>query len=168
MWLEIKPPLFLYNRLFPSLRADHAGTDGNEPECPEAQNSKPAGRLSAPGKGGRVVPHSPKWHQLLGAQALWVVVSLISVTIRYRVRDPHGFMTRKDLRQVIYCTWHNRLALSMKLNSIFGSRQHRTTGLAGLVSASKDGAFLSAILACFGVQSVCGSSSRRGRRRCSN
>jgi lysophospholipid acyltransferase (LPLAT)-like uncharacterized protein len=109
-----------------------------------------------------VVPHSPKWHQLLGAQALWVVFNLISVTIRYRVKDPHGFMTRTDLRQVIYCTWHNRLALSMKLHSVFKFRHHRTAGLAGLVSASRDGAFLAVILGCFGVQSVRGSSSRRG------
>jgi hypothetical protein len=71
-------------------------------------------------------------------------------------------MTRKDLRQVIYCTWHNRLALSMKLHSVLRRRHHQATGLAGLVSASKDGAFLAAILGRFGVQSVRGSSSRRG------
>ena len=41
VWLEIKPPLFLYNRLFPSLRADHAGTDGNEPECPKLKILSP-------------------------------------------------------------------------------------------------------------------------------
>ncbi|HEY1663580.1 MAG TPA: lysophospholipid acyltransferase family protein [Verrucomicrobiae bacterium] len=84
------------------------------------------------------------------------------MTLRYRVKDPHGFMTRKDLRQVIYCTWHNRLALSMKLHSVLRRRHHQATGLAGLVSASKDGAFLAAILGRFGVQSVRGSSSRRG------
>ncbi len=87
---------------------------------------------------------------------------MVSVTLRYRVKDPHGFMTRQDLRQVIYCTWHNRLALSMKLHSILRRRHHQAAGLAGLVSASKDGAFLAAILGRFGVQSVRGSSSRRG------
>jgi hypothetical protein len=35
-------------------------------------------------------------------------------------------------------------------------------GLVALISASKDGAFLAAILECFGVQPVRGSSSRRG------
>lgn len=91
-----------------------------------------------------------------------MVAKIVSVTLRYRVKDPHGFMTRKDLRQVIYCTWHNRLALSMKLHSVLRRRHHQATGLAGLVSASKDGAFLAAILGRFGVQSVRGSSSRRG------
>ena len=71
-------------------------------------------------------------------------------------------MTRKDVRQVIYCTWHNRLALSMKLYANYGLRHHQAAGLAGLVSASRDGAFLSAILERFGVQPVRGSSSRRG------
>jgi lysophospholipid acyltransferase (LPLAT)-like uncharacterized protein len=66
------------------------------------------------------------------------------------------------MRQVIYCTWHNRLALSMKLYFNFGLRHHQAAGLAALVSASKDGAFLAAILERFGVQPVRGSSSRRG------
>ncbi len=121
-----------------------------------------AGKRFAPEKSGWVVPHSPQWHQLLGARLIWIVVKLVSVTIRHRINDPHGFMTRKDIRQVIYCTWHNRLALSMKLHSILGLRQHRAAGLAGLVSASRDGAFLAAILGRFGVQTVRGSSSRRG------
>ena len=93
---------------------------------------------------------------------LWIVVKVVSLTIRHRVNDPHGFMTRKDIRQVIYCTWHNRLALSMKLHSVLGLRHHQAAGLAGLVSASRDGAFLAAILGQFGVQTVRGSSSRRG------
>ena len=113
-------------------------------------------------KSGRIVPHCVRWHQYLGAGAIWVIVTGVSTTIRCRVNDPHGFMTRKDIRQVIYCTWHNRLALSMKLHSILEHRHFQTAGLAGLVSASRDGAFLSAILKRFGVQSVRGSTSRRG------
>ena len=120
------------------------------------------GKRFALERSGRVVPHSAQWHQLLGARLIWVVVKLVSLTIRHRVNDPHGFMTRQDIRQVIYCTWHNRLALSMKLHSALGLRHYRSAGLAGLVSASRDGAFLAAILGQFGVQTVRGSSSRRG------
>jgi lysophospholipid acyltransferase (LPLAT)-like uncharacterized protein len=117
---------------------------------------------ATPKKSGVVIPHSPKWHQQLVAWILWAVFTLVSATLRYRVADPYDFMTRKDIRQVIFCTWHNRLALSMKLYYAFGLRNHKVAGLAGLVSASRDGAFLTAILERFGVQPVRGSSSRRG------
>jgi lysophospholipid acyltransferase (LPLAT)-like uncharacterized protein len=113
-------------------------------------------------KSGVVVPHSSKWHQRLTAWLFWAVFKLVSATLRYRLDDPHGFMTREDLGPVIFCTWHNRLALSMKLNSEFRRRRHQSAGLAALISASKDGAFLAAILERFGVQPVRGSSSRRG------
>jgi lysophospholipid acyltransferase (LPLAT)-like uncharacterized protein len=93
---------------------------------------------------------------------LWAALRLLAATLRYRVSDPHGTAMRKDCEQVIYCIWHNRLALSMKLYFTFGRKNHKTVGLAGLVSASKDGAFLAAILERFGVMPVRGSSSRRG------
>jgi hypothetical protein len=43
-------------------------------------------------------------------------------------------------------------------------KRNRTPGMAAMVSASRDGAFLAGILECFGVQPVRGSSSRRGRQ----
>jgi lysophospholipid acyltransferase (LPLAT)-like uncharacterized protein len=52
--------------------------------------------------------------------------------------------------------WHNRLAISMVVH-----RRHPRK-LAALVSASKDGALLAAVLRTFGVEQVRGSSSRRG------
>jgi lysophospholipid acyltransferase (LPLAT)-like uncharacterized protein len=113
-------------------------------------------------KSGVVIPHASKWHQRLAAWMIWAVFIVVSATLRYRVTDPYGFMKRKDVRHVIFCIWHNRLALSMKLYYAFGVRNHKSSGLAVLVSASRDGAFLSAILERFGVQPVRGSSSRRG------
>jgi hypothetical protein len=113
-------------------------------------------------KSGVIVPNSPKWHQRLAAWLLWVALRLLAATLRYRINDPHGFTTQKDCEQAIYCIWHNRLALSMRLYFAFGRRYHQAAGLAGLVSASKDGAFLAAILERFGVMPVRGSSSRRG------
>jgi lysophospholipid acyltransferase (LPLAT)-like uncharacterized protein len=113
-------------------------------------------------KTGVIVPHSPKWHQRLAAWILWATLQLISATLRYRICDPHDFMMRKDIGQVIYCIWHNRLALSMKLYFAFGCKHHQAAGLAGLVSASRDGAFLASVFERFGVQPVRGSSSRRG------
>ena len=113
-------------------------------------------------KSGVVIPNAPKWYQWLAATLVWLAISLVSVTVRYRVHDPHGFLQRKDLKQTIYCFWHNRLALCVKLYFKFSRPRYAAPGVAGLVSASKDGALLSAIFACFGVQPVRGSSSRRG------
>src|SRR5690348_13099539 len=113
-------------------------------------------------KSGVIIPNSPKWHQRLGAWILWAALRLVAATLRYRINDPYGFMVGKDCGPAIYCIWHNRLALSLKLYFTFGRRYHHSAGLAGLVSASKDGAFLAAILERFGVLPVRGSSSRRG------
>jgi lysophospholipid acyltransferase (LPLAT)-like uncharacterized protein len=109
-----------------------------------------------------VIPHSPKWHQRLVAWLVWALVNAVAVTIRYRIHDPHGFSTREDVKRSIFCIWHNRLALCVKLYYDFGQKADDTPGLAGLVSASKDGALLSAVFQRFGVQPVRGSSSRRG------
>ena len=64
-------------------------------------------------KSGVVIPHSANALQRAAAFLIWLLVSLVSVTIRYRVNDPHGFLQRKDFGQAIYCTWHNRLALAV-------------------------------------------------------
>jgi lysophospholipid acyltransferase (LPLAT)-like uncharacterized protein len=113
-------------------------------------------------KSGVVVPHSPKWHQRLAAFFVWLAVSAVSLTIRYRVRDPHGFLQRKDFGPAIFCFWHNRLALCVKIYFKFRRLQFSSPGVAGLVSASRDGALLAKIFQNFGVQPVRGSSSRRG------
>ena len=113
-------------------------------------------------KSGVVIPNSPTFFQRFFAWLLLAIIRLISATLRYRVRDPHGFLERKDISQAIYCVWHNRLALCMKLYFTFSGEHRSKAGVAGLVSASRDGAFLTAILQCFGVQPVRGSSSRRG------
>lgn len=117
---------------------------------------------ASPGRSGVVVPHAPKWHQRLAAFLICLVINLIAATVRYRVLDPHGFLARKDLGPVIYCVWHNRLALSMKIYFAFRSQRPATPGLACLVSASKDGALLAKVFENFGIQPVRGSSSRRG------
>jgi len=65
-------------------------------------------------------------------------------------------MDRALARPVIFCIWHNRLALSMVVHRKYPRK------LAALISASKDGALLSAVLRKFGVLAVRGSSSRRG------
>jgi hypothetical protein len=113
-------------------------------------------------KSGVVIPNEPSFSQRFLAWLLWAALRLVAATLRYRIRDPHGFLQRKDISQAIYCTWHNRLALCMKMYFTFSGERRSKAGIAGLVSASRDGAFLSAILQRFGVQPVRGSTSRRG------
>lgn len=113
-------------------------------------------------KGGVVVPNAPKWHQRLVALVVWLLLGAVAKTVRFRIRDPHGFLQRKDTGPMIFCFWHNRLSLCVELYFKFRRQQFLTPGVAGLVSASRDGALLAAVFERFGVQAVRGSSSRRG------
>lgn len=125
---------------------------------PESAAMKRRGRK----RGGIVVPHAPRWYQRLGAWLVFALVRLVALTLRYRWNDPSGHYDSKPPGPTIYCVWHNRLALCMIPYYGYVKGRNPTPGMAALVSASKDGGFLAAILECFRVQPVRGSSSRRG------
>jgi lysophospholipid acyltransferase (LPLAT)-like uncharacterized protein len=63
---------------------------------------------------------------------------------------------------VIYCVWHNHLVLAVASYDDYVLKKWHEMGLATMVSASNDGAFLAAVLAKFGVHAIRGSTSRRG------
>lgn len=65
-------------------------------------------------------------------------------------------------RPVIFCIWHNRLALSLILYRRHVQSRWPHRRMAGMVSASRDGGILARVLELFGVRPVRGSSSRRG------
>jgi lysophospholipid acyltransferase (LPLAT)-like uncharacterized protein len=111
---------------------------------------------------GVVVPHEPYWYQRLGACVVFLLVRLVSATLRYQWTDRTGHFDQRLIGPGIYCVWHNRLALCLIAYHHFVGKRRQTPGLAALVSASKDGGFLAAALEWFGVQPVRGSSSRRG------
>ncbi len=123
-----------------------------------AQSQEPDSTRRTTAKSGVVVPHAPKWYQRVGAWVVFVLVRAVARTIRYTWHDHSGFAAD----QAIYCVWHNRLALCLKAYSAYARPRAKTRGLAAIVSASRDGAFLASVLKCFGVQPVRGSSSRRG------
>ena len=111
---------------------------------------------------GVVVPNQPRWFQRLGAFVIYCVVQAYVLTLRFRWEEKSGNYRDQIDGPAIYCLWHNRLILCME-----AYRQQRGThsmgqGMAALISASKDGAFLAAILERFGIEPVRGSSSRRG------
>ena len=128
----------------------------------DAQRSTFNAQRPTPKKSGVVIPNAPKWYQRLAAFLIWLSINLVGTTIRFRINDPHGFLQRKDIGQAIFCFWHNRLALCVKLYFTFRRARFAAAGVVGLVSASKDGALLAAIFKRFGVQAARGSSSRRG------
>lgn len=119
--------------------------------------SAPARRVSGP-----VVPHSATGLQRLGAGILHRALQLLAVSCRFRLEDATDAMAVARSRPVIFAIWHNRLAFSLVIHHRYFRDGPGGRPLAALVSASRDGAFLAAILEAFGVTPVRGSSSRRG------
>jgi hypothetical protein len=114
------------------------------------------------GKSGIVVPHEPRWYQRWLASALYLMGRTYARTLRIEWDNRTGYFLDQMGGPAIYCLWHNRLSLCMEAYLEQTKRRSLGKGLAALISASKDGAFLAAILERFGVQPVRGSSSRRG------
>src|SRR6185312_6528035 len=113
-------------------------------------------------RSGVVVPHSPRWFQRLGAIVLYLSTRVYGMTLRMRWDNRSDFSVDQLRGPGIYCLWHNRLLLCMEVYWRELKYRDIGKGLAALISASKDGAFLAAILERFHVVPVRGSSSRRG------
>jgi lysophospholipid acyltransferase (LPLAT)-like uncharacterized protein len=103
-----------------------------------------------------VVPHRPTRPQQIIAWVVSLAERLVTGSLRCRWRDHSGLTDTQSAHPVIFCLWHNRLAISMLVHRRYPRK------LAALVSASRDGALLAAVLRKFGVEQVRGSSSRRG------
>jgi len=124
---------------------------------PEASRPRPT-------TAGVVIPHQPKWHQRLVAWLVVACIRAVACTLRYRWDDRFGVFRGTPSRPMIFCFWHNRLALCIVPYWHYLGTGNLMPGMAALVSASKDGGFLSGVLERCGVEPVRGSSSRRGAR----
>jgi len=93
---------------------------------------------------------------------LYALIRTVAATLRFRYKDFSGCIEGRPFGPGIFVVWHNRLVLSLVIYHRFMRSGNPTPGVAAMVSASKDGGFLSSVLECFGVQPVRGSSSRRG------
>jgi lysophospholipid acyltransferase (LPLAT)-like uncharacterized protein len=105
---------------------------------------------------GLVVPHRPKPLQSLVGWLVFAAERSVTASLRCKWRDRSGLEDARTRQPVVFCLWHNRLAISMIV------RRRHPRKLAAMVSASRDGALLAAMLKAFGVEQVRGSSSRRG------
>lgn len=125
------------------------------------KSSSPPAPPTPPGRSGVVVPRKLSWGGHVVAGFLHLLIGSLKATLRLRIEDPQGLLSRPEEAPVIFSIWHNRLSLSMSMWNVF--REHFPgIGLAALISASKDGALLARSLERFHIQPVRGSSSRRG------
>src|SRR5512140_1091089 len=85
---------------------------------------------------GVVVPHRPKRSQRVVAWLVFLAERLLTASLRCHWRDHSGLEHALESRPVIFCLWHNRLAIAMVVHRRYPRK------LAALVSASKDGALL--------------------------
>jgi hypothetical protein len=111
---------------------------------------------------GVVVPEQPGWRQRLAAWLIFIFIRLLALTIRLDWIDRSGLREGSMRAPVIYCVWHNRLALTGIAYADLLKKATGSVGIAALISASRDGGMLQAVLARFGMQAVRGSTSRRG------
>jgi lysophospholipid acyltransferase (LPLAT)-like uncharacterized protein len=112
-----------------------------------------------------VVPHRAKWPRRLAARLVYAAIRIAAATIRFTLDDRSGlFQGAPSAQKVIFAFWHNRLALMLMAYRRHVTRLAPERRLAGMVSASRDGAFLVEVLRLFAVEPARGSSSRRGAR----
>ncbi len=110
------------------------------------------------------VSRKPVVHAVSGWRflALWPVGMLLRAwTLSLKVEfSPLSRHRLGDIPQaVIFVLWHNRLFTAAEMFR----RHHRKRDVYGLVSASRDGAWLEAFFSIVGINSVRGSSHKRGR-----
>ena len=112
-------------------------------------------------KSGVVVPQEPTFWQRVGAWLLVLFARSLTSTLRYKWDDRSGFLEKPSDSPLIFSFWHNRVLLCPDVYQLY-ARKRGSLKLAAIASASRDGAFLSAILERFNIQSVRGSSYKRG------
>jgi lysophospholipid acyltransferase (LPLAT)-like uncharacterized protein len=112
-------------------------------------------------RSGIVIPHQAKWHQRLAACLLTLLIRCMAATIRFRLDDRSGYF-QSEPPKILVALWHNRLALCAILCQRYVRRFNPARRMAALVSASRDGGLMTQILDHFGIETVRGSSSRRG------
>ncbi len=109
-------------------------------------------------------PHKPMVHALKGWRTLvlWPLGMLLrawtlSLKIEFSALSRHQL---GDIQTpVVFALWHNRLFTAAEMFR----RHRRAREVYGLISPSRDGAWLEAFFALVGIRSVRGSSHKRGR-----
>jgi lysophospholipid acyltransferase (LPLAT)-like uncharacterized protein len=119
---------------------------------------------TATNRPGVVVPHELPWYKRCGVEILCACIRVLMATWRKRLRATSEAAEQGNSKHssVIFCVWHNRLAIAFGTYTRQCHKRWPAAGIAAVVSASRDGAFLASILEHFDIQPIRGSSSRRG------
>lgn len=107
----------------------------------------------------RQVNHTP-WCAYAALFPATVLLRLWLATLRMRGAEEAARIIGEERGPIIVCFWHNRLIIASELRR----RYRNFKPMNGLVSASKDGAWLTAFFNLMGIGAVRGSSSWRGGR----
>jgi lysophospholipid acyltransferase (LPLAT)-like uncharacterized protein len=118
--------------------------------------------MSAPARQnpGVVIPRRLPWHRQILASGTALLFWLCIKSWRRIWKDTAD--NSRTQAPVIYCIWHDHLILAVASYDDHVLEKWHEKGLATMVSASNDGAFLAAVLAKFGLHAIRGSTSRRG------
>lgn len=106
----------------------------------------------------------PEFYQITGWRKflLWPVTTLLRLwcrSLRMEI-EPEAQQALESLPPgAMFILWHNRLFAGAEFHRRF---RRRRAPVAALISASRDGAWLAALFAAFGMAAVRGSSGRRG------
>ena len=85
-------------------------------------------------------------------------IRMLALTLRYRLEDPEGILTRDPGQPRIWAFWHNRILMMPYLYERFCPGRRMLM----MVSRSRDGEFITRIMNRFGIDGARGSSSRGG------
>ncbi|MBV9391062.1 MAG: lysophospholipid acyltransferase family protein [Verrucomicrobia bacterium] len=91
-------------------------------------------------------------------QAGALFLRLWYATLRLKLVDESGFFSGNVKNGAITLMWHNRIFAAPQIFRLW----YRRKGISVITSTSRDGAYLSELLACLGIGSIRGSTSRRG------
>lgn len=95
----------------------------------------------------------------LAARLAALLVRLWTATLHLQVSPATRQLFAHENQPTLFAVWHNRLFIAVAMSRTL--RPHRS--LHNLISASKDGAWLTAFFESLGISAVRGSSSRGGR-----
>jgi lysophospholipid acyltransferase (LPLAT)-like uncharacterized protein len=109
------------------------------------------------GGAGRVQVHKVGGLKLLALWLLSLPARLYYATLRYRVSEPDRTALLDASVPTVLVIWHNRILTSPGIRRNFRNKRR----ISAIISASRDGALISAFIGMLGIDSCRGSSSKR-------